>query len=321
MLNDNTIVMNSVIMIESTPVENFFSRDKERIGVATRVNTIIRGSMKKYLDNMGFLEINPVIISPISDPLNHPVDDPSINYYGHRYRLTKSMIFHKQLALVYLEKIYSFSPNIRIEPLERRSTGRHLAEFTQLDLEAKGKGREFVMGIAEGMINDAIHDVKRSVEDDRLNPNLHQYQRPFKKITYLDALKEYGDDFENVLSSEAKSPFWIVDIPLSAREFYDKEKEDGSGILLDMDLVYPYGFGEAISGGERENEYERILSRIKRKNQNPEEYSFLLQAAKIGLPASSGFGIGIERFVRFLTGAKSVSDVTLFPKNIGEYDI
>ncbi len=313
--------MNSVIMIESTPVENFFSRDKERIGVATRVNTVIRGSMKKYLDNMGFLEINPVIISPISDPLNHPVDDPSINYYGHRYRLTKSMIFHKQLALVYLEKIYSFSPNIRIEPLERRSTGRHLAEFTQLDLEAKGKGREFVMGIAEGMINDAIHEVKRSVEDYRLNPDLHQYQRPFKKITYLDALKEYGDDFENVLSSEAKSPFWIVDIPLSAREFYDKEKEDGSGTLLDMDLVYPYGFGEAISGGERENEYERILSRIKRKNQNPEEYSFLLQAAKIGLPASSGFGIGIERFVRFLTGAKSVSDVTLFPKNIGGYDI
>ncbi len=306
-------------MIEASLIDDFFRRDREKILVGTRVNTIVRGSLKRYLDRRGFLEINPVIISPISDPLNHPVDDPTLSYYGHRYRLTKSMIFHKQLALVHFDRIYSFSPNIRLEPLERKSTGRHLAEFTQLDLEVKDRSRDFVMALAEGMINDAIEKVKGSIESSSLNPHLKRYARPFRRVKFLEAVKEYGKNFESVMSSEAKDPFWIIDIPLEEREFYDRESEDEEGILMDMDLIYPNGFGEAISGGEREYQYDRIISRIHKKGQSEQDYSLLLEASKRGLPPSAGFGIGIERFVRFLTGSEDISRVVLFPKKIGEY--
>jgi asparaginyl-tRNA synthetase len=306
-------------MIEASPIDDFFGRDREMIVTGTRVNTIVRGSLKRYLDRRGFLEINPVIISPISDPLNHPVDDPTLSYYGHRYRLTKSMIFHKQLALVHFDSIYSFSPNIRLEPLERRSTGRHLAEFTQLDLEVKDRGRDFVMALAEGMINDAIEKVKGSIESSSLNPHLKRYARPFRRVKFLEAVKEYGKNFESVMSAEAKEPFWIIDIPLEEREFYDREKEDEKGILMDMDLIYPSGYGEAISGGEREYQYDRIISRIHKKGQSEQDYSLLLEASKRGIPPSAGFGIGIERFVRFLTGSEDISRVVLFPKKIGEY--
>ena len=306
-------------MSEASPIENFFFKGKEKMVTGTRVNTIIRGSMKSYLDRRGFLEINPVVISPISDPLNHPVDDPTIDYYGHRYRLTKSMIFHKQLALVHFDKIYSFSPNIRIEPLDRKSTGRHLAEFTQLDLEVKGADRRAVMALAEGMINDSIARVMRYIDGDKLNPDLRKYPRPFRSVKYLEALEEYGEDFEAKMSAEARDPFWIIDIPLQQREFYDREKDDETGILMDMDLIYPHGYGEAISGGEREFEFERILSRIIKKGQRQEDYALLLEASRKGISPSAGFGIGIERFVRFLTGSKNISEVVLFPKEIGKY--
>jgi asparaginyl-tRNA synthetase len=306
-------------MIESNPIDDFYERDREMMIIGTKVNTIVRGRMKRYLDRKGFLEINPVIISPISDPLNHPVDDPTLSYYGHKYRLTKSMIFHKQLALVHFDKIYSFSPNIRIEPIERKSTGRHLAEFTQLDLEVKGVTREYVMDLAEGMINDSIVCVKRSIDPEKLNPYLKKYAKPFKKVRYQDAVREFGKNFEATMSADAKEPFWIIDIPLQEREFYDREKDEEEGVLMDMDLIYPHGYGEAISGGEREHEYERILTRISKKGQRTEDFALLLKAARKGLPPSAGFGIGIERFVRFITGSEDISRVVLFPKKIGEY--
>jgi asparaginyl-tRNA synthetase len=308
-------------MIYANPVDRFFDRDRKKIEVGTKVNTIVRGAMKRYLDQRGFLEINPVIISPISDPLNHPVDDPTINYYGYKYRLTKSMIFHKQLALFYLDRIYSFSPNIRLEPIERKSTGRHLAEFTQLDIEVKGKNRKFVMELAEGMLNDAIMKVKDSIDDDQLNPTLTKFRRPFRTVKYLDAQHKYGKDFESTMSSEAKEPFWILDIPLNEREFYDKEKDGDPELLMDMDLIYPYGYGEALSGGEREYQKDRIVTRIAKKGQRTEDYALLIEASDRGIPPSAGFGIGVERLVRFLTGSKDISDVVLFPKEIGRFGL
>ena len=301
------------------PIDYYFSRDPHILKASMEVNTIVRGETKKFLDRNGFIEINPVIISPISDPLNHPVKDPVIDYYGNKYRLTKSMIFHKQLSMVFFEKIYSFSPNIRIEPIDRSKTGRHLAEFTQLDLEVRNAKREDVMAIGEKMINHVIRVMEEKIDKSMLNPDLEVYKRPFKRISYNDAKEKYGDDFENLLSKEAREPFWIIDIPLGAREFYDKETYPGSGILRDMDLIYPLGYGEAISGGEREYEYERIVDRIKKKGQTLEEFELLLEASKRGLYPSAGFGIGIERFVRFIRGMNDIREVTLFPKSIGEY--
>jgi asparaginyl-tRNA synthetase len=308
-------------MLLNEAIEKYYGLNREDIYASMKMNTIIREEMKLFLDMDGFIEVNPVIISPISDPLNHPVQDPWIDYYGFRYRLTKSMIFHKQLSMVFFDKIFIFSPNIRVEPLDRKGTGRHLVEFTQLDLEVRNAKREDVMEIAEKMIEKVVRRVMEEFDIKFLNPGLKVFKRPYRKIKYLDAKSEYGEDFELKLSKEMDEPFWIIDIPLEAREFYDKETEPGSGILRDMDLIYPLGYGEAISGGEREYQYERILERIKRKGQNPEEFALLLEAAKKGLYPSAGFGIGIERFVRFLRGKEDISSITLFPKKIGEFTI
>lgn len=293
-------------------IDKIYSKlQDERVKRAVEVQSHVRYELKKFLHEKGFVEIPPVIISPLTDPLRHETYEATINYYGHRYSLTKSMIFHKQLALIPFEKIFAFSPNVRLEPVHARSSKRHLAEFTQLDLEMRDATREDIMELVEEMLVHVIKNVKS-----RFSLDIDVPSPPFPEITFQQAYSKYGKDFEVELSKEMDTPFWIVDMPITHREFYDREYKEG--ILRDMDLIYPYGFGEAASGGEREYRYERILDRIKRGGYKPEDFKLYLEFAKRGIPRSAGIGIGLERLTRFLCKLKSVEDATLFPKVIGE---
>ncbi len=296
------------------------SDDIEKTRAILKIQSEIRKIFGEELRKKDFIEISPVILSPITDPLNHPTAPANINCYGKNYNITQSMIFHKQLALRNLEKIFVFSPNVRIEPADRKDTGRHLFEFTQLDLEVKDAKREDVMRLCEELLTATIESIKKnySKELKMLGRDLITPKMPFKQIKYEDAYKRYGKDFETMISKKHKEPVWIVDIPLKDREFYDKEDPENPGYLRDMDLIYPEGYGEALSGGEREYEYERIKERIGKKGQKFSQFKEYLDLAKDDLPASAGFGIGIERLTRFICGLKSIEEATLFPKIPGK---
>ncbi len=233
------------------------------------------------------------------------------------------MIFHKQMSLLSLDKLFIFSPNVRLEKPHKKETGRHLAEFTQLDLEIKNASRSEIMDLGERMIKTTIQKIKseRSQELDILERDLKVPSTPFDQIKFKDAREEYGDDFEAILSKERDVPFWLVDFPIEEREFYDKEYSDKKGVLKDMDLIYPEGFEEAISGGEREHEYSKLVNRIGRAGLDPEQFKWYLEMAKKGLPASAGFGIGIERFTRYVCGLDKIEDSTLFPKVPGRFGL
>jgi asparaginyl-tRNA synthetase len=231
------------------------------------------------------------------------------------------MIFHKQLAVMAYEKIFSFSPNLRFEPLERTESGRHLFEFTQLDLEVRNASREDVMRLMERMYTGLMEYCAKELADDlaEIGRTLTVPTAPFKRVAYKEAEAEYGKTFETDLSRAEKEPFWIIDIPLLDREFYDREDPERPDILLDMDLIYPEGFGEASSGGEREWEYSQIMRRIDKKQQDPSDFCVLVDLAKEGkiLP-SAGFGIGIERLVRYICGFDRIETAALFPKVPGK---
>jgi len=292
----------------------------KELKIAMKVNTHVRRYLGDYLFKEGFTEIPPVILSPMTDPLNHPTLDPVFSCYGHRYQLTKSMIFHKQLALINQPKIFCFSPNLRFEPPESAQSGRHLFEFTQLDIEIKDATREDAMELMEGMYTGLMAYCKSELVEElnELNRYLKVPKSPFKKVEYLDAMEMYGEKFESKLSADAQEPLWIIDIPLLDREFYDFEDPEKEGILRDMDLIYPEGFGEASSGGEREYEYERIVERIHKKEQDVNDFEILLEMASKGLHASAGFGIGIERLVRYICGFSRIDEAALFPKIPGQ---
>lgn len=288
-----------------------------------KIQSKIRRKLADYLEKKEFIEISPVILSPMTDPLNHPTTPGNIECYGKKYHLTQSMIFHKQVALKTLDKIFVFSPNVRLESSERSKTKRHLFEFTQLDLEVKDAKREDVIKLCEEMIIYLIKSIKKDCKKELniLSREIKTPKRPFKKITYKKALEKYGEDFETKISKENSEPVWIIDMPIMHREFYDKEHKDKKGYLADMDLIYPEGYGEALSGGEREYKLERIKKRMKIKGKKYKDFKAYLDIAKKGLPRSAGFGIGIERLTRYICGLEKIEDASLFPKVPGRKSI
>ena len=309
--------------LEALVEEEYAHLSSETLRHALKVQSEILKAANDFLRGRGFTQILPVIMSPVTDPLRHATGKAEVEYYEYRYQLTRSMILHKQMILLAHDKIFAFSPNIRLEPVELADTGRHLVEFTQLDLEVKEAKREEVMELGEDLVIHTFSEVKErcAAELKFFKREIRIPGKPFRRISYREAYEQYGGGFEAVISQQHQEPVWIIDIPMEAREFYDREDAERPGTLVDMDLLYPEGYGEALSGGERENTYERILGRIETSGLDTGAFQLYLEFAKRGLPRSAGFGIGMERMARFVCGQKRINDVVHFPKVPGRLSL
>lgn len=301
-------------------IRDFFK--DERVLVANRLKSKIIEFLRNFMQRREFVELLPVVASPITDPLSSPETTISFEVYGYPLQLTKSMIFHKQFAMLAFERIYIFSPNFRIEKEEMWKSGRHLVEFTQLDLEVREASREDVMELAEQML---IEVIKRALDEAKyelrfFKRKLRIPERPFKTITYQKAYSKYGPEFETKLSKDIESPIWLLDFPERNREFYYIQGKNPE-YLKDFDLIYPEGFGEAISGGEREWRPEKTRERLRRKGIDEDFYFPYLTMLEQGIPPSAGFGIGVERLTRFIAGLDSVKYCRLFPKLPGKFGL
>jgi asparaginyl-tRNA synthetase len=295
------------------------SSEQDRVAVL-RIQSEILDAAGALLRREGFLEILPVLLSPITDPLHHETYSSVVDYYGVPYQLTKSMIFHKQAALRTLPRVFCFSPNVRMEPAERAAAGRYLAEFVQLDLEVRGATRADVLRLGERLLITVLESVADRCADElsRLGRELHIPAAPFREIPYAEAVRSFGEPFDDVLSRTLTEPAWVIDFPRHVREFYDREDPARPDVLLDMDLLYPQGFGEALSGGEREHEPRRIRDRLRRDGIAEGRFAAYLEVVDRGLPRSAGFGIGIERLTRFIAGLERIEDARLFAKVPGD---
>ncbi len=269
-----------------------------------------------FMFRKGLTQLMPLMLSPITDPLNHGVVDATIGYADKRWSLTKSMIFHKQLALLNpeLKSLYIVSPNVRLEFADRAGTGRHLFEFTQIDFEFKGKDRFFVMEFMEELVNYIFARLNAEIPDILLELRgelLPQYEKwPVYRTEKLEAA--YGPDYEHLKSEESETPFWLLN---HKREFYDKEDQSKPGTYLNYDLIWPEGFGEGLSGAEREHEYRQIKKRMTEVGTDEKIFKHYLDIAKEnGLPRTAGGGFGVERMTRFICRLKDVDEVTVFSR-------
>lgn len=269
-----------------------------------------------FMFRKGLTQLMPLMLSPITDPLNHGVVDATIGYADQRWSLTKSMIFHKQLALLNpaLDSLYIVSPNVRLEFADRADTGRHLFEFTQIDFEFKNKDRFFVMEFMEELVNFIFARLNKDIPETLIELRgelLPQYEKwPIYRTEKLEAA--LGPDYEKLKSEEATEPFWLIN---HKREFYDKEDPSRRGTYLNYDVIWPEGFGEGLSGAEREHEYHQILKRMDEVGTSTDTFKHYLEVSKAGLlPKTAGAGFGVERMTRFICRLKDVDEVTVFSR-------
>jgi asparaginyl-tRNA synthetase len=300
---------------------------------ALRIQNGIAVASREYLAAHGYLELQPPVIGPVTDPGVRGAKQIDVDFYGHKYKLMTSVILYKQASLLAFEKIFYLAPNVRLEPLETAATGRHLVEFHQLDVEARGASREQILEELQGLVRHVVEHVVREASADLaalgrdpevFAPLLH---RDFERMSHREAvarlqslLHRQSPDAEidwageKLISERTDRPFFIVDYPKGSRGFTDGESRVERGVLRNFDLIAPAGFGELASGGEREYEYRRLVERMRETGENPAKYAWYLEVAKEGLPASAGFGLGLERLTRYLAGLDAVWQATAYPK-------
>lgn len=285
------------------------------LGIQTEVLSVMTNELVKK----GFEWVLPVMLAKSTDPL-WPDPGASIEkriqleIYGENVRPMQSMILHKRvLASLGPERFFILSPNIRIERRERAKTGWHLYEFTQLDLEiAQGK-MEDIFELIENLIKTLMTVVREKLKTElrTLNRELGDPKVPFEVIKRGELEVLYGKHWEQDVSRKSTDPIWVTDLP---REFYDYEDER-TGEWRNFDLILPQGYGEVVSGAEREYEYDRIVQKLEKDGLKKEHYEALLKLAKDGrLKPSAGAGLGVERLLAYLCGVNHVADVQPFPR-------
>lgn len=252
----------------------------------------------------------------------------SLDYFGNIAFLTQSAQLYEEAAICAFEKVFVLQPAFRAE---KSKTAKHLTEFWMLEAEQAFATHDDIMKLEEDLV---LHITSRVVEKCSeelkiigkkfLPPN-----PPFPKITYDEARDmaiskgvefEWGEDIpteaENISSKRFDKPFFITGYPLTARSFYHMADPRDERITLSSDLMAPESYGEMATGGQRIHDYNTLLDRVRKQDLPLESFSWYLDLRRHGLPPHSGFGIGIERLVRWICGLKHIRASTLFPRTI-----
>lgn len=273
----------------------------------------------RFFHENGFTQLLPVMLGRSTDPLgpdpgSSVIKTVEVEYLGQRFYLMNSMILHKQIAVRDVGKIWILSPNVRLERPERGASGKHLFEFTQADFELPYGRAQEVRALVERYFVHLGHALHGRPAFSELGVEPPRFSPPWPVYTTHELEARFGPSWEETASRAHDQPFWAL---CHRREFYDREDPADPGHFLNYDLVYPNGFGEALSGAEREWEPERIRSRIARDGIPAPAFRAYLEVAHDLVP-SAGAGFGIERLVRFLLKTRHVGDVQLFRRVPGE---
>ncbi|WP_424533412.1 asparagine synthetase A [Sphaerisporangium viridialbum] len=301
-----------------------------RTQAVLKIQQALVAGARELLSSEGAAELFQPLIGPVTDPGARGAKQVDVDYYGHQYKLMASAILYKQTSLVAFDKVFFIAPNVRLEPLETSSTHRHLAEFHQIDVEFAGASRDDAIALAERVVRQAVRKALATQEDalrlvGRDTAKLSALvEQPFEVLTHAEVLDrlghphdpgtEIGWEAEELISGHAEAPFFIVDYPKGSRGFYDKEDPARPSTLMSFDLIAPEYCGEICSGGERESEYAKIVTRMRETGENPAKYGWYLDVVRQGIPGSAGFGIGLERLTRWVAGLDSVWQASAYPK-------
>ena len=271
--------------------------------------------------------------------------DYSKDFFGKPTFLTVSGQLNVETYAMAFRNVYTFGPTFRAE---NSNTPRHAAEFWMIEPEMAFADLSDIMDVEEAMLKYIIRYVLENAPEEMrffdsfvekgLIQRLQQIlENDFARVTYTEAveqLMQHNDQFENKvewgcdLQTEHerylteklyKKPVFVTDYPKDIKAFYMKLNEDGKTVAA-VDCLVP-GVGEIMGGSQREDDYDKLLKRMEEMHLDPKAYEFYLDLRKYGSVRHSGFGLGFERAVMYLTGMQNIRDVIPFPRTTGNCDL
>jgi asparaginyl-tRNA synthetase len=255
----------------------------------------------------------------------------STDYFGETAYLAQTGQLYVEAACAAFRKVYCFGPTFRAE---KSKTRRHLTEFWMVEPEVAFADSDANMRLQEELVS---YLVQRAVENctdelailERDTEALANVKPPFPRVSYTDAITflkekgheiEWGSDLgapdEAAISEQHDRPVFVYNYPKEAKAFYMKENPDDPRTVLCNDLLAPEGYGEIIGGSQREDDHDRLLARIRDEKLPEDAYAWYLDLRKYGSFPHSGFGLGLERTVAWITGKRHIREFIPFPRMI-----
>jgi len=295
----------------------------QRTASIFKIRHHVLASLRKTFAEKKFIEITtPKLIGSASEGGANLF---SLPYFDKEAYLAQSPQLYKEQMTIGLERVYEIASFYRAE---KSHTGRHLSEFTSIDIEAAFMDYTDVMDVLESLVVDVYKYTAENCkkEQETLRIEIKVPSVPFERITYsqvLEELKAEGEDLkfgDDLLDSHLrivgkKHPgfFFLTDWPMKLKPFYIREKDDNPDISRSFDLQF--GFLELSSGGTRLHDPEKIKERLKEQGLDPTQFENHLQAFDWGMPPHAGWGMGLERLLTTLMGIDNVREVILYPRD------
>lgn len=297
-----------------------------------RIRAEIIKAVRDYFDSNGFTLVDAPIFTPNACEGTSNLFET--DYFDEKAYLTQSGQLYMEAAAAAFGKAYCFGPTFRAE---KSKTRRHLTEFWMVEPEVAFLELDGDMDLAEDFVCFIVQRVleNRKAELEILERNLaplEAIQKPFPRITYEEALEiirkhgtedehknipwgeDFGGDEETIISQQFDRPVLIHHYPAEIKAFYMKADPENPKYALNVDMIAPEGYGEIIGGGQREDDLDVLLSKI-REHQLPEAaFDWYLDLRKYGSFPHAGFGLGIERTVSWICGLHHVRETIPFPR-------
>ncbi len=302
-------------------------RSKKQHGIMRIRNEIIRATYE-FFNKEGFVKIDPPILTGSSaegtTTLFHT------KYFDEDAYLSQSGQLYMEAAAMAFGRVFSFGPTFRAE---KSKTRRHLIEFWMIEPEMAFVGHEESLEIQEQYVAFLAKCVLENcrIELETLGRNIENLEKikaPFPRISYDDAIKllkekgfddiEWGEDFgaphETAIAESFDQPVFITNYPKDIKAFYMKPDPERDDVVLCADLIAPEGYGEIIGGSQRIDDLELMKKRYEEHDLSDEAYKWYLELRKYGSVPHSGFGLGLERTVAWLSGIEHIRESIPFPR-------
>lgn len=302
-------------------------RSRRQHAVMKIRNEIIRATYE-FFNEHGFVKVDPPILTGSAPEGTSELF--ATKYFDQDAYLSQSGQLYMEAAAMALGKVFSFGPTFRAE---KSKTRRHLIEFWMIEPEMAFCEFEDNLKVQEEYVSNVVQSVLKNCSIElktlgRDTSKLEQIKAPFPRISYDDAITflhnkgfddiKWGDDFgsphETAIAESYEKPVFITHYPTAIKPFYMQPDPNRDEVVLCADLIAPEGYGEIIGGSERVYDFELLKKRLAEHHLDEEAYKWYLELRQYGSVPHSGFGLGLERTVAWISGVEHVRETIPFPR-------